>query len=43
MFELPGMDTVTEVVVNEEAVGPDAQPLMIHDKSKKKNEPASAG
>jgi ATP-dependent Clp protease ATP-binding subunit ClpX len=25
MFELPGMDTVTEVVVNEEAVGPDAQ------------------
>ncbi|MEJ6814926.1 MAG: ATP-dependent Clp protease ATP-binding subunit ClpX [Octadecabacter sp.] len=43
MFELPGMDTVTEVVVNEEAVGPDAQPLMIHDESKKKDEPASAG
>ena len=36
MFELPGMETVTEVVVNEEAVGPDAQPLMIHDESKKK-------
>lgn len=43
MFELPDMDTVTEVVVNEEAVGPDAQPLMIHDESKKKDEPASAG
>ena len=43
MFELPGMDTVTEVVVNEEAVGPDAQPLMIHDESKKKDESASAG
>ncbi len=45
MFELPGMDTVTEVVVNEEAVGPDAQPLMIHDDTKKdaKKEPASAG
>ncbi len=43
MFDLPGMDTVTEVVVNEEAVGPDAQPLMIHDESKKKAKPASAG
>jgi len=43
MFDLPGMDTVTEVVVNEEAVGPDAQPLMIHDESRKKAEPASAG
>ncbi len=41
MFELPGMDTVTEVVVNEEAVGPDATPLMIHDDAKK--EPATAG
>ena len=29
MFDLPGMDNVTEVVVNEEAVGPDAKPLMI--------------
>ena len=43
MFEMPGMETVTEVVVNEEAVGPDVQPLMIHDESKKKAEPASAG
>ncbi len=30
MFDLPGMDTVTEVVVNEEAVGRQAKPLMIH-------------
>ncbi|MFT5065398.1 MAG: ATP-dependent Clp protease ATP-binding subunit ClpX [Yoonia sp.] len=43
MFDLPGMDTVSEVVVNEEAVGPDAAPLMIHDKAKsKKKEPATA-
>jgi ATP-dependent Clp protease ATP-binding subunit ClpX len=44
MFDLPGMDTVTEVVVNEEAVGPDASPLMIHDESKAKaKETATAG
>ncbi|MGJ8624105.1 MAG: ATP-dependent Clp protease ATP-binding subunit ClpX [Yoonia sp.] len=36
MFDLPGMDTVTEVVVNEEAVMSDASPLMIHDESKQK-------
>ena len=30
MFELPGLDSVEEVVVNEEAVGADASPLMIH-------------
>tara|TARA_B110000090_G_C13385400_1_gene447508 strand:+ start:410 stop:1681 length:1272 start_codon:yes stop_codon:yes gene_type:complete len=43
MFDLPGMDTVSEVVVNEEAVGPDAAPLMIHDKAKsKKKVPATA-
>lgn len=30
MFELPGLDSVTEVVVNEEAVISDAAPLMIH-------------
>ena len=43
MFDLPGMDTVTEVVVNEEAVGPDAAPLMIHDEAKaKKQAPATA-
>jgi len=42
MFDLPGMDSVTEVVVNEEAVGPDAAPLMIHDEGKPK-EAATAG
>jgi ATP-dependent Clp protease ATP-binding subunit ClpX len=38
------MDTVSEVVVNEEAVGPDASPLIIHDDKKKKKakETASA-
>jgi ATP-dependent Clp protease ATP-binding subunit ClpX len=30
MFELPGMDNVEEVVVNEEAVTSDARPLMIY-------------
>ncbi len=41
MFDLPGMDEVTEVVVNEEAVTSDAKPLMIYADQKK--EPASAG
>ncbi|PSL19639.1 ATP-dependent Clp protease ATP-binding subunit ClpX [Shimia abyssi] len=41
MFELPGMDSVTEVVVNEEAATSDAAPLMIHGEAEK--EPASAG
>ena len=41
MFELPGLDSVTEVVVNEEAVMSDAAPLMIHADAEK--EPASAG
>jgi ATP-dependent Clp protease ATP-binding subunit ClpX len=41
MFELPGLDSVREVVVNEEAVLSDAAPLMIHADTKK--EPASAG
>jgi len=40
MFDLPGLDSVTEVVVNEEAVNSDAQPLMIHAEAEK--EPASA-
>ncbi len=36
MFDLPGMESVNEVVVNEEAVNSDAAPLMIHaDDSKK--------
>ncbi len=37
MFELPGLTTVTEVVVNEEAVGPDHAPLMIHADTSKKS------
>ncbi|MDO6482477.1 ATP-dependent Clp protease ATP-binding subunit ClpX [Shimia thalassica] len=41
MFELPGMDSVTEVVVNEEAVNSDANPLMIHGEAEK--EPANVG
>jgi ATP-dependent Clp protease ATP-binding subunit ClpX len=41
MFELPGLDSVTEVVVNEEAVNSDAAPLMIHAEVEK--EPATAG
>lgn len=41
MFELPGKENVEEVVVNEEAVGADAAPLMIYGDAKK--EGASAG
>jgi ATP-dependent Clp protease ATP-binding subunit ClpX len=41
MFDLPGMDSVEEVVVNEEAVTSDAAPLMIH--ADKEREPATAG
>ncbi|QMU58166.1 MAG: ATP-dependent Clp protease ATP-binding subunit ClpX [Boseongicola sp.] len=41
MFELPGLDSVEEVVVNEESVNASAAPLMIHADSKQ--EPASAG
>ena len=29
MFDLPSLENVTEVVVNEEAVGPEAEPLII--------------
>ncbi|SFJ04784.1 ATP-dependent Clp protease ATP-binding subunit ClpX [Celeribacter neptunius] len=35
MFELPGMDNVTEVVVNEEAVNSEAKPLMIYSEEDK--------
>ena len=42
MFELPGLDSVEEVVVNEEAVGPDSAPLMIHADGKAKDAKASA-
>ncbi|MDP5220289.1 MULTISPECIES: ATP-dependent Clp protease ATP-binding subunit ClpX [Ruegeria] len=41
MFDLPGMEHVTKVVVNEEAVTSDAQPLMIYADADK--EPATAG
>ncbi len=41
MFDLPGLESVNEVVVNEEAVTSDAAPLMIHGESEK--EPATAG
>ncbi|MCV6597126.1 MAG: ATP-dependent Clp protease ATP-binding subunit ClpX [Mangrovicoccus sp.] len=40
MFDLPGLDSVEEVVVNEEAVTSDAAPLMIH--AERKDEPVSA-
>lgn len=41
MFELPSMENVEEVVVNEEAVTSDAKPLMIYADAKK--EGATAG
>ena len=42
MFELPGMNDVSEVVVNEESVEKGASPLLVHTEAKKK-EPAAAG
>jgi ATP-dependent Clp protease ATP-binding subunit ClpX len=42
MFDLPGAEGVEEVVVNEESVSSDVQPLMIY-AERKKGEPASAG
>ncbi|WP_340255321.1 ATP-dependent Clp protease ATP-binding subunit ClpX [Roseobacter sp. HKCC-CH-9208] len=41
MFELPGAEGVLEVVVNDEAVTSDVQPLMIY-ADRKKNEAASS-
>ncbi|MGR3571192.1 AAA family ATPase, partial [Brevirhabdus sp.] len=43
MFELPGMDDVEEVVVNEEAVTSDANPLLIYSDRKKEDKPVSVG
>ncbi len=43
MFEVPSMENVEEVVVNEEAANSDAAPLMIYAESTKKKEGASAG
>jgi ATP-dependent Clp protease ATP-binding subunit ClpX len=42
MYDLPSTEGVEEVMVNEEAVSSDAQPLMIYSE-RKKGEPASAG
>jgi len=41
MFDLPGLENVDEVVVNEEVVSGDAKPLMIY--ADRKEEPATAG
>jgi ATP-dependent Clp protease ATP-binding subunit ClpX len=41
MFELPGMENVSEVVVNEEAVTSDAKPLMIFAEDEAKEKTAS--
>nr|WP_319246270.1 ATP-dependent Clp protease ATP-binding subunit ClpX [uncultured Celeribacter sp.] len=41
MFDLPGMDNVTEVVVNEEAVTSSAHPLMIYSEDDAKEATAS--
>ncbi len=41
MFELPGLETVEEVVVNEEAVdSPAAKPLLIHTEAKREEKSA---
>ena len=40
MFDLPGLDEVTEVVVNEEAVSSESNPLMIYAESKKEDQSA---
>jgi len=42
MFDLPGLSSVREVVVNEEAVGNSGNPLMIHTEQGPKKEVASA-
>jgi ATP-dependent Clp protease ATP-binding subunit ClpX len=41
MFDLPGMENVDEIVVNEEAVTTNAGPLVIYGDAQR--EPASAG
>ena len=40
MFDLPGLDEVAEVVVNEEAVSSDASPLMIYAENQKEDQSA---
>ena len=41
MFELPGLSSVEEIVVNEEAVNAGSKPLLVYNDAKK--EPATAG
>jgi ATP-dependent Clp protease ATP-binding subunit ClpX len=36
MFELPGMDSVEEVVVKDEAVNNGAKPILVYTETKKK-------
>ncbi len=40
MFDLPGLDEVTEVVVNEEAVSSESTPLMIYAENQKEDQSA---
>ena len=40
MFDLPGLDDVTEVVVNEEAVSAESNPLMIYAENQKEDQSA---
>ncbi len=40
MFDLPGLDEVTEVVVNEEAVSSESKPLMIYAENQKEDQSA---
>ena len=40
MFDLPGLDEVTEVVVNEEAVSSESNPLMIYAENQKEDQAA---
>lgn len=42
MFDLPGLENIDEVVVNEEAVGPDANPLLIYAESSEKEEASAS-
>ncbi|MFC0279151.1 ATP-dependent Clp protease ATP-binding subunit ClpX [Falsigemmobacter intermedius] len=42
MFELPGMEDVQEVVVNEEVVNGASKPLLVHTDAAKKKQAASA-
>ncbi|HHS94158.1 MAG TPA: ATP-dependent Clp protease ATP-binding subunit ClpX, partial [Rhodobacterales bacterium] len=41
MFDLPGLENVDEVVVNEEAVTSDAKPLIIYAEAKEEQTTAS--